>query len=69
MTGTDEQTKTKRQTDEKQKQVSDWRTEALCSVGKVIYCPAALQCINYRIRNDKLRYVAMNRQTQRQTES
>ena len=47
--------------DERQKQVFDSRTEALCSVGKVVYCPAVLQCINYRIRNDKLCCAAMNR--------
>lgn len=47
--------------DERQKQVFDSRTEALCSVGKVVYCPAVLQCINYRIRNYKLCCAAMNR--------
>lgn len=51
--------------DERQKQVFD----SLCSVGKVVYCPVVLQCINYRIRNDKLCCRAMNRQAERQTDS
>lgn len=42
--------------------------EALCWVGKVVYCSVALPCINYRSRNDKLHGAAKIRQTQRQTD-
>ena len=58
--------KKRRQQDTKTSVQLENRTEALCSVGKVVYCPAALQCINYRMRNDKLCCRAMNRQTDRQ---
>lgn len=54
--------------EETRKQVLGSGTEALCLVGKVVYCSVVLRCINYRMRNDKLCRRAMYSHTERQTD-